>query len=161
MTDGTGAIGVELAGDKDMTKARLARASIPVPAGEVVRTEEAAAAAVSTVGAPVVVKPLDGRRGKGVSLRLTEPEEVRAAFRIAQEFSRDVLVEEMYEGRNYRVLVVGYKMAAASERIHCHVTGDSTGPVMPLILRQEDSPVPLLGTLELHAAAALDSSLSS
>ena len=32
---------------------------------------------------------------------------------------------------------------------------------LPLILRQEDSPVPLLDTLELHAAAALDFSLSS
>src|SRR5215208_4766642 len=62
MTDGTSAIGVEVAGDKDMTKARLARASIPVPAGEIVRTEEGAVAAIGTVGAPVVVKPLDGRQ---------------------------------------------------------------------------------------------------
>ena len=141
MTDGTSAIGVEVAGDKDMTKARLARASIPVPAGEVVRTEEEAVAAISTVGAPVVVKPLDGRQGKGVSLRLSEPEEVRAAFRIAQEFSRDVLVEEMYEGRNYRVLVVGYKMAAASERIPCHVTGDGKHTVAELIDIENSNPL--------------------
>ena len=32
---------------------------------------------------------------------------------------------------------------------------------LPLILRQEDSPVPLLDTLELHAGAALDFALSS
>jgi cyanophycin synthetase len=141
MTDGTSAIGVELAGDKDMTKARLARASIPVPAGEVVRTEEEAVAAMSTVGAPVVVKPLDGRQGKGVSLNLSTPEEVRAAFRIAQEFSPDVLVEEMYEGRNYRVLVVGYQMAAASERIPCHVTGDGAHTVAQLIDIENSNPL--------------------
>jgi cyanophycin synthetase len=66
MTDGTSAIGVELAGDKDVTKARLAKASIPVPEGEIVRNEEEAIAAFRSLGAPVVVKPLDGRQGKGV-----------------------------------------------------------------------------------------------
>jgi hypothetical protein len=143
MTDGTSAIGVEVAGDKDLTKARLARASIPVPAGEIVRTEEAAVAAMSTVGAPVVVKPLDGRQGKGVSLDLSTAEEVAAAFRIAQEFSREVLVEEMYEGRNYRVLVVGYRVAAASERIGIYldgeriVSGDTTGPVSALTILED------------------------
>src|SRR5215207_6197063 len=141
MTDGTSAVGVELAGDKDMTKARLARASIPVPAGEIVRTEEEAVAAISRVGAPVVVKPLDGRQGQGVSLNLSTVEEVTAAFRIAQEYSRDVLVEEMYEGRNYRVLVVGYRVAAASERIPCHVTGDGKHTVAELIDIENSNPL--------------------
>jgi cyanophycin synthetase len=141
MTDGTSAIGVEVAGDKDLTKRRLAKASIPVPAGEIVRTEEEAVAALSSIGAPVVVKPLDGRQGKGVSLDLSTPEEVTAAFRIACEFSPDVLVEEMFEGRNYRVLVVGYRMAAASERIPCHVTGDGHHTVTELIDIENSNPL--------------------
>ncbi|HEX8116165.1 MAG TPA: acetate--CoA ligase family protein, partial [Pyrinomonadaceae bacterium] len=141
MTDGTSAIGVEVAGDKDLTKARLARVSIPVPAGEVVRTEEEAVAAMSRVGAPVVVKPLDGRQGKGVSLGLSTPEEVSAAFKIAREFSRDVLVEEMFEGRNYRVLVVDYRGVAASERIPCHVTGDGKHTVAELIDIENSNPL--------------------
>src|SRR5215218_6562288 len=141
MTDGTSAIGVEVAGDKDLTKARLAKASIPVPAGEIVRTEEAAVAALSSIGGAVVVKPLDGRQGKGVSLNLSTPEEVASAFRIAQEFSSSVLVEEMYEGRNYRVLVVGYRMAAASERIPCHVMGDGRHTVAELIDIENSNPL--------------------
>jgi cyanophycin synthetase len=141
MTDGTSAIGVELAGDKDMTKARLAKASIPVPEGELVRTEEEAIDAFHSLGAPVVVKPLDGRQGKGVSLYLSTPEEVTNAFRIAREFSRDVLVEEMFEGRNYRVLVVGYRMVAASERIPCHVFGDGRHTVGELIELENQNPL--------------------
>jgi cyanophycin synthetase len=141
MTDGTSAIGVEVAGDKDLTKARLAKASIPVPEGVIVRTEEEAVAALSTIGGAVVVKPLDGRQGKGVSLNLSTPEEVASAFRIAQEFSSSVLVEEMYEGRNYRVLVVGYKMVAASERIPCHVTGDGEHTVAELIDIENSNPL--------------------
>ncbi|HWS89520.1 MAG TPA: cyanophycin synthetase [Pyrinomonadaceae bacterium] len=141
MTDGTSAVGVEVAGDKDLTKARLARASIPVPAGEIVRTEEEAVAALDAIGGAVAVKPLDGRQGRGVSLDLSTPEEVAAAFRIAQEYSRDVLVEEMFEGRNYRVLVVGYRMAAASERIPCHVTGDGVHTVAQLIDIENSNPL--------------------
>ena len=141
MTDGTSAIGVELAGDKDMTKARLAKASIPVPEGQIVGSEEEAVAAFRTLGAPVVVKPLDGRQGKGVSLHLSTPEEVANAFRIAREYSRAVLVEEMFEGRNYRVLVVGYRMVAASERIPCHVVGDGVHTVAELIEIENRNPL--------------------
>jgi cyanophycin synthetase len=141
MTDGTSAIGVEIAGDKDLTKARLARASIRVPGGEVVRTEEEAVAALGSVSPPVVVKPLDGRQGKGVSLNLSTADEVASAFRIAREYSTDVLVEEMLEGRNYRVLVVGYRVAAASERIPCHVTGDGTHTVAELIDIENRNPL--------------------
>jgi cyanophycin synthetase len=141
MTDGTSAIGVEIAGDKDFTKARLAKASIPVPEGEIVYTEAEAVAALDRIGAPIVVKPLDGRQGKGVSLHLSTPEEVRDAFRIAREFSREVLVEEMFDGRNYRVLVVGYRMVAASERIPCHVTGDGVHTVGELIEIENQNPL--------------------
>jgi cyanophycin synthetase len=132
---------VEIAGDKDLTKARLAKASIPVPEGEIVYTEEEAVAALNTIGAPVVVKPLDGRQGKGVSLHLSTPDEIVNAFHIAREFSREVLVEEMFGGRNYRVLVVGYRMVAASERIPCHVMGDGTHTVAELIEIENQNPL--------------------
>jgi cyanophycin synthetase len=141
MTDGTSAVGVELAGDKEQTKARLAKVSIPVPEGETVRTEREAVAALVRLGPPVVVKPLDGRQGKGVSLNLSSPEEVMSAFRLAREHSREVLVEEMFEGRNYRVLVVGHRVAAASERIPCHVNGDGTHTVAELIDIENRNPL--------------------
>jgi cyanophycin synthetase len=69
-----------MAGDKDLTKQRLAKFSIPVPDGEIVSNEEEAARALWEIGAPVVVKPLDGRQGKGVSLNLSTDEEVIEAF---------------------------------------------------------------------------------
>jgi cyanophycin synthetase len=133
MCDGTSAVGVEIAGDKELTKQMLEQVSIPVPRGAVVETDEEALAALGSVGAPVVVKPLDGRQGLGVSLNLSTPEEVLLAFRIAREYSRLVLVEELLEGRNYRVLVVGGEMVAASERTPCGVTGDGAHTVRELI----------------------------
>jgi cyanophycin synthetase len=133
MCDGTSAVGVEVASDKDLTKTLLEQASIPVPRGALVETEEEALAALRSLGAPVVVKPLDGRQGLGVSLNLSTPEEVLLGFHIAREYSRHVLVEELFEGRNYRVLVVGGRMVAASERTPCAVTGDGEHTIRELI----------------------------
>src|SRR5438270_589453 len=99
------AVAVETAGDKEFTKLLLRQVSIPVPRGEVVRTEEAAVEALDHIGVPCVVKPLDGRQGKGVSLNISTPEQARQAFRVAREFSEKVLVEELFVGKNYRVLV--------------------------------------------------------
>lgn len=129
----TSAVAVELASDKDLTKLVLEQAAVPVPRGQVVVTEEEALTAFHALGAPVVVKPLDGRQGSGVSLNLSNAEEVREAFRIAQDFSTHVLVEELLVGRNYRVLVVDGEVVAASERLPCHVVGDGAHSIAELI----------------------------
>jgi cyanophycin synthetase len=133
MTENTSLIAADTACNKDLTKQRLKKFSIPVPAGEIVRNETEAAAALAKIGAPVVVKPLDGRQGKGVSLNLSSAEEVKNAFREAKEFSRKVLVEESFEGKNYRVLVVAGKMVAASERMPCYIVGDGKHSIGELI----------------------------
>jgi cyanophycin synthetase len=131
--DATRAIAMEVAGDKELTKLMLEQVSIPVPRSITVETWTDAVDALGRIGAPVVVKPLDGRQGRGVSLNLTTPEEVAHAFHIAQEFSTHVMVEELFVGRNYRVLVVGNRMVAASERHPAHVFGDGRHTVAELI----------------------------
>lgn len=132
-TDMSSAVAVEASCDKDLTKLLLDQASVPVPAGAIVCTETEAVAALERLGAPVVVKPLDGRQGHGVSLNLSTAEEVRAAFRIAADYSHEVLVEELIRGRNYRVLVVDGETVAASERLPCHVKGDGAHSVAELV----------------------------
>jgi cyanophycin synthetase len=133
MTSATSGIAVEIAGDKELTKSILEQADLPVPRGVVAETADEAIAALSEIGAPVVVKPLHGHQGKGVSLNLTTEIEVLEAFRIARQHGHDVLVEEMYAGRDYRVLVVGGKLVAASERVPCHVVGDGSHTLGELI----------------------------
>jgi cyanophycin synthetase len=141
LTGETSSIAVDIAGDKDSTKQRLDKFSIPVPDGKIVRSEAEAVKVLRSIGAPVVVKPLDGRQGKGVSLNLFTPEEVIDAFHIAREYSSKVLVEELFEGKNYRVLVVGGKMAAASERLPCHITGDGRHTIAELIEIENQNPM--------------------
>lgn len=140
-TERTSMIAADMAGDKDATKKRLEKFSIPVPYGLIARSADEAAAAFERIGAPVVVKPLDGRQGRGVSLDLTTRDEVVRAFELAKEFSRRVLVEEFFEGKNYRVLVIGGKLTAASERMPCYITGDGQHSIAELIEIENRNPL--------------------
>ncbi len=141
MSDQTSAVAVELAQDKDETKDRLHRHGIPVPKGKVVYSLEDATRAADELGRPVVVKPLDGRQGKAVSLEVSTPEEMKVAFEAAQEFGSAVLIEEMFAGRNYRVAIVAGRMVAASERLLPHVIGDGVNSIRELIATENKNPL--------------------
>src|SRR2546421_738372 len=78
----------------------------------------------STRRPPLAVKPLDGNQGRGISLRLHTAAEIAAAFDHAVQIASSVIVEEFFEGKDYRVLVVDGKLVAASERQPAHVVGD-------------------------------------
>jgi cyanophycin synthetase len=69
MTSKTGALAVDLAGDKDMTTRLLASAGLPVPRQETVRSGDGAVAAARRIGFPVVVKRPAVRRGGAGRLR--------------------------------------------------------------------------------------------
>lgn len=141
MTGHTNAIAVELAQDKDDTKERLRRNGIPVPAGVVVYSLDEANEAAETLRKPIVVKPLTGHQGHGVSLEVSTTEEMKVAFEGAREFSSAVLIEEMFPGRNYRVLVVAGKMIAASERLPSIVMGDGSSSIRRLIEIENKNPL--------------------
>jgi cyanophycin synthetase len=135
MTSQTGALAVDIAGDKDLTTKLLASAGLPVPRSEAVRSGEAAVSAADRIGYPCVVKPLDGNHGRGVCVNLPDARAVRAAWPIARAESRTgiCVVESLLVGRDYRCLIVGGKMAAIAERVPAHVIGDGRHTVTELI----------------------------
>jgi cyanophycin synthetase len=135
MTSRTGAIGVDIASDKSLTNSLLSSAGLPVPKSEVVRSADGAAQAATKIGYPVVVKPIDGNHGRGVSLDLRSEEDVRRGFDVAlgESSSRDVVVESYVTGNDYRVLVIGGKLAAVAQRVPASVVGDGRHTVRELI----------------------------
>src|SRR4029077_8557298 len=106
---------VEIASDKRLTNQILSDLGLPVPRQERVRGPNDAVEAAERIGYPVVVKPLDGNHGKGVSINLTTPEQVLVAFDQAYEFSSVVIVETFQEGNDYRILVVNGKVVAGGD----------------------------------------------
>ncbi|WP_309092136.1 cyanophycin synthetase, partial [Phenylobacterium sp.] len=133
ITGKTSFIGVDTASNKDLTKSLLAQAGVPVPQGEVVRTADEALRAAERIGPPVVVKPLDGNHGRGVSTNLTEPETIRRSFEVAAKISRRVVVEKYFPGNDHRLLVVGGELVAVAERVPAHVIGDGERTIRQLI----------------------------
>ncbi|HET9211389.1 MAG TPA: cyanophycin synthetase [Thermoanaerobaculia bacterium] len=124
---------VEIASDKRLTNQILSDLGLPVPRQMRVRGPNDAVEAAEKIGYPVVVKPLDGNHGKGVSIDLTTPEQVRTAFEQAYEYSSVVIVETFQEGNDYRILVVDGKVVAAAQRVPGHVVGDGARTIAELV----------------------------
>jgi cyanophycin synthetase len=141
IADSTRQIGVDLAGDKAKTKRVLSLAALPVPQGCIASSPDEAAECLSGLSAPLVVKPLDGNQGRGVSLNLTGREQVLDAFAIAAKVSPDVIIEEMYRGHDYRVVMVGGRMVAAAQRTPAHVWGDGVHSIRELIRAANADPL--------------------
>jgi cyanophycin synthetase len=132
-TDRTSAIAESISSDKDLTKRLLTQCGIPVPEGQIVETADQAWASAQDIGMPVVVKPLDGNRGWGVSLDVNTEDGVRKAWVAADKEGSGVLVERYVRGDEHRVLVVGDRVVAATRGETACVVGDGTSTVEQLI----------------------------
>jgi cyanophycin synthetase len=133
ITSVTSQIATDAASDKDLTKMLLRDAGLPAPRGAVVRSAEGAVREAERIGYPVVLKPLDGNHGRGVTVGVRSAEAVRTAFEEASRHSRRVIVEENYEGNDHRILVVAGELVAVAERIPAHVVGDGERSIAELI----------------------------
>ena len=82
----------------------------------------------------MVVKPVDGNHGRGVTLNLMLEADVRAAYAIASKEgdSSAVLVERFIPGNEHRLLVVGRKVVAAARGEALWVLGDGKSSVTAL-----------------------------
>jgi cyanophycin synthetase len=141
MSDRTSYIAAELASDKALTKQLLSSVGLPVPTGEVASSAEEAVGIAAEIGGPVVVKPLDGNQGKGVTMDVCKADDVTAAFHRAYQHSRYVIVEQMVHGADYRVLVVGDRVIAASRRSPPQIVGDGVAPIHVLVEMENRSPL--------------------
>jgi cyanophycin synthetase len=139
ITGATNNIAVGIASDKQLTKTLLDQAGCPVPAGETVTTLAQAQRVARRIGT-VTIKPLDANQGKGVTTTCSTPEEVERAFEFARKYGRHVIVEEYLRGRDYRVLVTGRKVAAASWRRPPHVTGSGIHSIRELVEIENRNP---------------------
>ncbi len=133
VTSETSNIAVELACDKEDTKYLLEQAEVEVPRGEIIRRESSLKDTCRYVGFPLVVKPIDGNHGRGITVNINNYEDALVAFREAQKVSRAVIVEKFVVGDDYRLLVINHKLVAAAKRTPAHVIGDGKSTIQELI----------------------------
>jgi cyanophycin synthetase len=140
MTSNTSAIAMELAGDKDETKYLLDEFDIPVPKGVIVQNKHHLQEALTELSYPVVIKPLDGNHGKGVSTNISDWKMAIRAFLHARKYSQNVMVEQYIPGSDHRLLVINYNLEAASLRTPAFITGNGKSTVKDLIRGVNDDP---------------------
>src|SRR5690606_17979593 len=152
----TSNIAVEIACDKEDTKAILQQANVPTPQGTIVRSEEELERIVERMNFPLVTKPLNGNHGRGASTNINSLEELKEGFRIAQQHSRSVIVERFLTGYDFRALVINYKFVAAAKRTPAAVTGDGVSTIRELIAIENQNPKRGYGHEKVLTAITID-----
>ena len=135
ITSETRQIAVGIAGDKEETHTILYDLGLPTTTQRIAYNEEEALQQAHKIGFPVVLKPLDGNHGRGVSVNLTSDEQVVVAFNEAQSQSTNkaTIVENYVTGLDHRMLVVNGELVAVSKRVPGHVVGDGKNTIEELV----------------------------
>ena len=150
ITNTTSCVSADISCDKLLTKELLSIQSLPVSVGAKVSNIVDLLRTAERIGYPVVLKPEFGSKGRGVILKISDEKELLKYYQKLTEQFKDIIVERYYEGDDYRVCVVGYKVVAVSKRIPPFVVGDGKRNIKELIdelnndeLRGEDHEKPL------------------
>ena len=135
VTSETSSIGVELACDKEDTKYLLEQAEVEVPRGDIIRKERSLQEACDYVGFPLVIKPIDGNHGRGITVDINNYDDALVAFHHAKDSSRSgaIIVEKFITGEDYRLLVINNHLVAAAIRTPAHVIGNGKSTIQELI----------------------------
>jgi ribosomal protein S6--L-glutamate ligase len=104
---------VEAAVDKCLATAQLAAAGLSVPRTRVCQSWEAGLEAFHALGRDVVVKPLFGAEGRGIT-RLNDEALAERAFRMLAQLGAVLYVQEFvpHAGHDIRVFVLGERLFA-------------------------------------------------
>jgi cyanophycin synthetase len=133
MTSLTSSMGVDMACDKEETKRILSGAYIPVPDGRLIYEEGELEEVIDAVGFPIVIKPINGNHGRGITANIQSVEAAHEGFQLAKTVSNGVIVEKFVEGFDFRFLVINYKLVAVAKRTPAMIIGDGFSTVQQLI----------------------------
>jgi GNAT-family acetyltransferase (TIGR03103 family) len=131
----TTGIAMSICDDKAVTRRAVAKAGVVAP-DQIEAGDRAALKAFLEKHGAVVVKPARGEQGRGITVGLDTMEDLEAAIEHAKAFCDRVVVEEMVEGDDLRIIVIDFKLVAAAIRRPAHVIGDGKATVRELIEKQ-------------------------
>ncbi len=135
LTELTNAIAMSRCQDKRVTLRLLKEAGLKVPLQRLADGSADDAAFMAECGA-VVVKPVEGEQGKGISVNITDATEMAEAVERARGYCDRVLIEQFCAGEDLRVVVIDYRVVAAAVRRPASVVGDGASTIEALIKKQ-------------------------
>ena len=126
--------GILLQENKAISNFLVRRLGFPGVEHGVADTADTAIRLAGGIGYPVVIKPINGRQGQGVTAGVTSEEEVARAFAEANAISPgQVIVERFIEGEDVRLDVFCGRFAYAVSRSPPRLVGDGEHTIMELI----------------------------
>ncbi len=157
---------LSIAGDKALSQRLIADIDLPVPRhlafdlGEI----ETAQRFLSQLGRPVVVKPVDGAGGRGVTTGIEDDTALRRATFAAARAGTRFLVEEQLPGDNYRFLYLAGELIDVIRRDPPTVIGDGRHDIRTLIALENQMRLggpPYTGLSALTCDPGVDNHLSA
>jgi cyanophycin synthetase len=136
----TSCLGVDIASNKEETKKLLSGYGIPVPKGRLISEIDELEEAITLLGFPLAIKPVDGNHGRGITTKIQTKESAVEAFNLAKKVSDELIVEQSIEGFDYRFLVINFKLVAVAKRIPAMVTGDGVSSIGMLVQQVNSNP---------------------
>lgn len=132
---------------KDVTKNLLNEHGIMTPKGYTIEKKDPIEhwrLVFNSLSKPLVVKPNNGAQGKGVFMNISDFEDfkvkvVKSLENFDDEFAA-VVVEEMFQGSEYRVLVTRKKIIGITNRVPANVVGDGESTIEALIKKKNSDP---------------------
>lgn len=130
--------------NKSVTKKVLSDSNIKVPKGDEVNSiEEAQSIVKSFINKPIVIKPKSTNFGTGISIfpQGTDKDSIIKAFEIAFKHDNTVIIEEFISGKEYRFLVIDYKVVGILHRVPANVKGDGYKSIKELVEIKNQDPL--------------------
>ena len=120
----TKCVGVDISCDKLLTKQLLKNQNIPVADGSKVFNVIGLLQDAEKIGYPVVLKPQCGNKGQGVILNIKNQKQLINTYINLRKNQKDIIIEKYFEGNDYRVCLVNYKVEAVALRLAPFVIGN-------------------------------------
>ncbi len=137
----TACVGVDISCDKLLTKQLLQNQNIPIAEGGKVLNLIDLLQKAEKIGYPVVLKPQYGNKGQGVLLNIKNQRQLVGSYIDLKKKQKEIIIEKYFEGKDYRVCVVNYKVEAVALRIAPFVIGNGRDNIKRLIDIVNESPL--------------------
>ncbi|MEO2039083.1 MAG: N-acetylglutaminylglutamine synthetase [Martelella sp.] len=134
----TTSVAMSICDDKSVTRRFVEQAGVKVPRQMTSDAGEDAIRGFLEDAGHLVVKPARGEQGRGISVGITTYEDLEAAVKAAKAYCDTVLIEEMVEGEDLRLIVINYRLVAAAVRRPAHIVADGKSSIEQLIASQSE-----------------------
>lgn len=139
VTEGVSVISQLASANKDISEQFAKKAGLPVPASMNYESFEQATRFMERYGS-IVVKPVDGAQGNGITVGVTTKTELKKALSRVKKFSKKPpLLQQFVQGKDVRILVIDGAFCAAVRRVPASVIGDGKHTIEELIVKENSS----------------------